>query len=213
MNITNLTRAVSERGSFLPLRVFLDNAGAPGTGETVTVSLSRESDGLLYDWSDGVFKLDPDEPLGTVVESSLVPGLYEISVNHASLVEPDRLLFVVTVTGAILPFAVEAADRTDPAPDLAVQYDAEAEKFVFVATLMTRDGLAESATAEPSLTVRGADGSLVFEADYEDFDEDAGVFRYEYSGVEITAGAWVAVLSFEAFGATYSAEFAFGVGE
>lgn len=212
MNITNLTRAASERDSLLPVRVFVDTDGGPETGLSVTMSMSRESDGLLFDWDDDTFKVDPTTPLLTLTGNAFVPGMYDAVVDHSSLVESDRLLFLVFATGVTKAFAVEAFDRTDPVPDLAVDYSIDDEKFAFTASLMTRDGLADEEDAEPYLYVYKDDGTLVFTALPEDFSESNGVFSAEYSGLLIVKGSWVAVLKFEAFGAEYSTQFSFNVG-
>lgn len=213
MRITNMTRSTLTRGEYLPFRVFVDDGSAPLVGQDIQVSLSRESDGLLFDFDDDTFKISPTTANLVLTDVTGVPGLYEGIMDFSTLTETDRLLFIVAGTAETVGMTVEVVNRTDLVSDLSVSYDPEAEAFTFMTSLMSKDGLLTDADAEPLLQVYdGSDGSLVFEAEHTDFSEDNGVFTYEYTGTGIGRGTFLAVLRFDAFDVKVMANLSFNVG-
>lgn len=212
MSLTNLTKGKVNKGDFLKVFVFAESGSAPLAGQSIYLSIMRESDELRFDFDDNVFKITPDEPSVVLIAVAGFPGLYGVSVDLVSLIEPDHLVFSASTGSMLTVFDVDVINRDDFVSDLAVSYDAEAEKFNFVATLLSKDGLVDSSEAEPLLRVFDSEGNHIFEALHGDFTENNGVFLYEYSGTGIERGSWVAYLRFDAFNTSVVLQQSFNVG-
>ena len=92
-------------GAAVPVEIVaLDSGGAVLAGlSDIFASVSRASDGLLYDWILGTWSASPANPWITLTEvgDSLNPGLYEVAGGFTPAAD-DTYTFTVTQIGSPL---------------------------------------------------------------------------------------------------------------
>jgi len=186
-----MIRNRAELGDLIRVRMLLEVGGIPAVGrDSLTrVRVRRDSDGMMYDFSDGVWKITPTVDYTTLTEDSRLPGSYIYDFPTVDLLAGDVLTFHLTCSADPVYVGEVQFDVSLPHDYKAwgmLSHDYDSGQSTLSAVLTNIDGVVTTADRAFFSVYKATDGSFLLR-DLEVTSHTNGVFFHEVSTLGLEA--------------------------